>query len=158
MFLHISRELKIRSKAGQGPYNTKLSKLLGSFRASFWARFRSLFQLVFSSEKCTPPGTHVGAFFTATCSVEVPHSPLKPIDGRCLRSLPGSLSRTRWGHFRSPNGSYWNPWWPHFGVIFMGPKTQALSPINLAPLDLLVTARALGPLPCLYMYFFGGDG
>ena len=66
----------------------------------------------------------MGTFVTATCSVEVPHSPLKPIDGRCLRSLPGSLSGTRWGHFRSPNGSYWNPWWPHFGVIFIGPTCR----------------------------------
>ena len=63
----------------------------------------SLFQIVFSSEPCMSLGTHAGAFFTVTCSVEVPYSLLKPIDSRCSRSLPRSISRPRVGHFRSPN-------------------------------------------------------
>ena len=117
---------------------------MGSIRAPFWACFRSLCQLVFSSENCTHLGSHVGTFFTATGSVEVPYSPLKPIDGRCRRSLSGSLSRTSWGHVRSPKWAILEPLVaPLWGHIYRTQNTSSVL-FRPPPLGLLVTST-VGP-------------
>jgi hypothetical protein len=37
---------------------------------------------------------------------------------------PDPVRGPAWGILGPQNGSYWNPWWPHFGVIFNGPTCR----------------------------------